>query len=58
MAKNVPPRVVCHLYGMLNHHRHAYRRGDQEAHCPGRHAPGVQYVSTKRKAQVVPDGGE
>ena len=44
------PRVTCHLFDYANHHGHAYRRGDQLVHCPGRHEPGKQYVSTRRRA--------
>jgi hypothetical protein len=49
MNEAVPVLVQCHLFGENNHHGHAYRRGDQAAHCPGRHDDGKPYVTTQRR---------
>lgn len=43
------PRRECHLWEPFNHHGHAYRRGDQEVHCPGRSVPGRPWVTSSSK---------
>jgi hypothetical protein len=42
-----PPEIQCHLFNENNHHTHTYRRGDQAAHCPGRHDDGKPYVTAR-----------
>lgn len=52
------PRIPCHLWEPFNHVGHAFRRGDQTVHCPGRNRAGMPWVSPKpsragRRAAVM-----